>query len=218
MKKIVVPGELIGEGIAGFGTYKEDGKVYSRTVGILNKRDNEFRIVPLNGVYIPRKGDGIIAIVDDITFSMWVLDINSPYHAILSLSEGVEGFVDLTKTDLSKYYNYGDVIFAKVSNVTKSKIVHLSMMDRLCRKLIGGRLVKITPAKVPRVIGKVGSMVEMIKQKTGTQIVVGQNGVIWIKGEKQGIATKAILEIEKYSHIEGLTDKISKFIDDKLKR
>ncbi len=218
MKEIVVPGELLGEGISGFGTYKENNEVYSKTVGILNKRDNEYRVVPLNGAYVPRKGDGIIAIVSDITFSMWILDINSPYTAILSLSEGVDGFVDLTKTDLTKYFNYGDVLFAKVSNVTKSKSIHLSMRDRLCRKLVGGRLVKVTPTKVPRVIGKTGSMVEMIKKKTGTQIVVGQNGVIWIKGENQGIATRAILEIEKYSHIEGLTDKISKFIDEQLKR
>ncbi len=218
MKEIVVPGELLGEGIAGFGTYKDGNKIYAKTVGLLSKKDKEFRVVPLNGVYIPRRGDGIIAIVKDITFSMWILDINSPYTAVLSLSEGVEEFVDLTKTDLSKYYNYDDVLFAKVSNVTKSKTVQLSMRDRLCRKLVGGRLVKITPTKVPRVIGKAGSMVEMIKKKTGTQIVVGQNGIIWVKGEKQSVAIEAILEIERYSHLEGLTDRISKFIDDKIER
>ncbi len=218
MKEIVVPGEFLGEGISGFGTYKEENKVYSKTVGILNKKGDEIRVVPLNGVYIPKRGDGIIAIVKDITFSMWILDINSPYTAVLSLSEGVEEFVDLTKTDLSKYYNYDDVIFAKVNNVTKSKTVQLSMRDRLCRKLVGGRLIKIVPTKVPRVIGKAGSMVEMIKKKTGTQIVVGQNGIIWVKGENQRIAIEAILEIERYSHIEGLTDRISKFLDEKMKR
>ena len=87
------------------------------------------------------------------------------------------------------------------------------MNDHRTRKLIGGRILKITPSKVPRVIGKAGSMIELIKDKTKCQIIVGQNGVIWIKGEKESLASKTILMIEKESHISGLTDKITKFLE-----
>ena len=87
------------------------------------------------------------------------------------------------------------------------------MKQRGARKLIGGRIIKVTPSKVPRIIGKGGSMVEMIKKKTDTQIVVGQNGVIWIKGRRREKAIEAIIEIEKYSHVEGLTNYIAEFLE-----
>ena len=81
------------------------------------------------------------------------------------------------------------------------------------RKLIGGRIMKITPSKVPRVIGKAGSMIELIKDKTKCQIIVGQNGVIWLKGENEGLAAKTIYKIERESHTTGLTDKITAYLD-----
>jgi len=71
----------------------------------------------------------------------------------------------------------------------------------------------ITPSKVPRLIGKQGSMIELIKNKTNCQIIVGQNGVVWIKGEQEGLAAKAILTIENESHISGLTDKITAMLE-----
>ena len=77
-------------------------------------------------------------------------------------------------------------------------------------------MIKVTPAKVPRIIGKAGSMVEMIKEMTGTQIVVGQNGLVWVKGDNEEIATEAILTIEEKSHVHGLTDQIKTMLEEKL--
>ena len=98
--------------------------------------------------------------------------------------------------------------------ISKSKNVTLSMNDYRAKKLNGGRLLKITPYKVPRLIGKEGSMIELIKNKTKCQIIVGQNGVVWIKGEKEGLAARAITMIEEESHTSGLTDKISGLLGD----
>jgi len=92
----------------------------------------------------------------------------------------------------------------------------LSMRDRKCRKLRAGRLITVVPAKVPRIIGKAGSMVEMIKDTTKTQIVVGQNGLVWVKGENQEIAVEAVREIEKKSHLHGLTDHIKALIEKRM--
>jgi len=87
------------------------------------------------------------------------------------------------------------------------------MNDYRAKKLIGGRILTITPSKVPRLIGKEGSMIELIKDKSKCRIIVGQNGIVWIKGEKEGLASKAILMVDKESHTTGLTDKISEFLD-----
>ena len=63
---------------------------------------------------------------------------------------------------------------------------------------------------MPRLIGKKGSMINMIKDKTGCKIVVGQNGLVWVKGkqEMEQIVKDTIKLIEKEAHTSGLTDRI----------
>jgi len=94
------------------------------------------------------------------------------------------------------------------------------MKGPMLKKLEGGRLIKINPTKVPRVIGKKASMITMIKEKTDCQILVGQNGLIWLKGDPKGeiLAVNAIKKIEKESHLNGLTEGIERFIDEGLKK
>ncbi|MBI5072376.1 RNA-binding protein, partial [Candidatus Woesearchaeota archaeon] len=202
-RKFVIPGELLGEGRAGHGTYYEGGKVYSKFIGLAEEKNGVHFVIQLGGVYSPKKGDGVIGKIEEIIFSKWIVDINSPYEAVMTLSDAVEDFIDLTKTELSKYFDYGDIIFAEISTVSKTKQINLSMKSHKCRKLRGGRLIKVTPTKVPRIIGKGGSMVEMVKQLTGTQIVVGQNGIVWVKGDNEDLATEAVLLIEEKSHVKG---------------
>ncbi len=215
-RKLVIPGDLLGEGRAGHGAYEENGKVYSRHIGLAEDRAGLFFVIPLSGIYNPKRGDGVIGQIKGIIVSKWFVDINSPYEAVLPLSEATEDFIDLTKTDLTKYFDYSDLIFTEIMNVSKTKDVQLSMRDRKCRKLRGGRLIKVTPAKVPRIIGKGGSMVEMIKEMTKTQIVVGQNGLVWVKGDNEDIALQAVREIERKSHVHGLTDQIKAMLDSKM--
>ncbi|MBI4176366.1 MAG: KH domain-containing protein [Candidatus Aenigmarchaeota archaeon] len=217
-RKLVIPGDLLGKGRAGHGTYEEDDNVFSRFVGLAEEKNGMYFVIPLSGIYDPKRGDGIIGKIQDVIFSKWIVEINSPYDAVLPLSEATEEFIDLTKTDLTKYFSYEDLIFAEVSSVTSNKNVQLSMKSRRCRKLKGGRLISVTPAKVPRIIGKGGSMVEMIKDLTGTQIVVGQNGLVWIRGDNYSIAAEAVTEIEKKSHLSGLTDQIRAMIEEKISK
>lgn len=217
-RKLVIPGDSLGEGHAGRNAYEESGKVFSRVVGLREERNGLFFVIPLSGIYNPKKGDGVIGKIEDVSFSKWIVDINSPYEAVLPLSEATDEFIDLTKTELTKYFNYTDLIFAQISSVTKTKNVQLSMRDRKCRKLRGGRIIKVTPAKVPRIIGKSGSMVEMVKDLTNTQIVVGQNGIVWVKGDMEDLAIEAILEIEEKSHLSGLTDYIKEMLESKTNR
>lgn len=216
MREIVLPGTYLGErkGRKITNCYVEDDKVFSKVLGILKISDEEISVVPLAGKYMPKVGDRIIGRIEEIEVSGWWVDINSPYKAFLPLGEAIEEYVDTRRVDLSKFYDIGDIIFCKISKVTKNKIIQVTMKDMIARKLFGGVTIKITPFKVARVIGKGGSMIELIKKKTNCEIYVGQNGLVWIKGEKKDKAMKAILTIEKEAHVSGLTEKISKMLEE----
>jgi exosome complex component RRP4 len=89
------------------------------------------------------------------------------------------------------------------------------------RKLDEGIILKVSPVKVPRIIGKGGSMITMIKEKTGCRIMVGQNGIIWLSGpdsEKEKIAVNTINFIEENAHKEGLTDIVKDLLEKKEKK
>ena len=58
-------------------------------------------------------------------------------------------------------------------------------------------------------------MISLIKQQTGCEITVGQNGFIWIKGTAEGefLAERAVKMIEERSHQEGLTERVQAFLE-----
>ncbi|HLC51549.1 MAG TPA: exosome complex RNA-binding protein Rrp4 [archaeon] len=215
-KSLVVPGTVIAKGLdflPGSGSYRSGDEIRSKYLGLVRLKDKLVSIAPLNGVYMPKPGDGIVGVISEMQATFWIVNINSPYDAIMQLGEASGDFIDLQKTDLSSIFDIGDVIFAKILSVTKSKHVNVTMNDYRAKKLTGGMILYINSSKVPRVIGKEGSMIEIIKQKTGCQIVVGQNGVVWIKGEKEALAAKAVMLIEKESHVSGLTDRVMKLLE-----
>jgi exosome complex component RRP4 len=214
-REIVIPGEKIDNSKnvrSGYGTYEEDGKIFSKLVGIPKKSGEFISVIPLSGVYVPSRNDKIIGFVTDTEKFGWLADINSPWNGFLSVSEGVDDFIDPKKTNLNRYFRDGDVIYTQVKDVRGGGDVQLTMKTSIARKLRNGVLVKITPSKVPRLIGKEGSMVNMIKEKTKTIICVGQNGVVWICGEDVRKAIRAIKMIDEKSHVFGLTDEISKLL------
>ena len=216
-REIVLPGDELGERKGrrlGNGVYEENDKVFSKFLGVPRSDENEISVIPLSGTYLPRFGDRAIGVIETVEVSGWFVDINSPYSAFLPLSEGVEEFVDLQRSELTRYYDVGDIIFCRLSKVTKNKAVQASMRDFESRKLMNGVIIKVTPTKIPRIIGKEGSMIMMIKNKTKCEIVTGQNGLVWIRGENKDKAIEAILMIEKESHTVGLTENIEKMLNE----
>jgi len=85
------------------------------------------------------------------------------------------------------------------------------------RKLKDGRIIRVNAMKVPRIIGKRGSMVSMVKQATGCTLVVGQNGLVWLKGEPEQeiMAVDAIRKIEREAHVSGLTERMKMWLQEK---
>lgn len=175
-------------------------------------KGNYVDILPLSGKYVPFSGDDVIGTVNDMTSSNWLFDINSPYPGVLHVSES-PWKVEFGAT--AKYLELGDNVTARILSVDDSKHVQLTMRDQSLRKLKGGHIVDIPYAKVPRVIGKSGSMIEMIKEYSRCKILIGKNGRIWVDGEVESVVSvaKAIRIIDEESHTHGLTDRIKDFLE-----
>ena len=211
-KKLVIPGDFLSdeEKLADEGTYVENGKVFSSVLGIASLKDR-IRVVPFAGKYIPRSGDLIVGVVKEISFSNWIVDIRSPYDGLLHISEFPRR---IENEDMPKYLNIGDSIMTLVSDVDEKMKVELTLNDQRLRPIKEGRIIEVTPSKVPRLIGRGGSMIAMLKNETGCHIFVGQNGRVWIAGKDKGmdLAARAILKIERETHISGLTERITMFL------
>lgn len=207
-KDLVIPGQILAddEFYSGRGTFKDNGKVCSSLMGLVSLRNKKIRVIPLKSKYVPKKGDVVIGKINDVRFSMWDVDINSPYSGILPAFE----VFGREKKELNKVYDVGDVLFLRVVDVDEIKKAKLGLKGRGMGKFKGGIIVDIAPTKVPRLIGKKGSMINMIKDKTNCKIVVGQNGLVWVKGdEDMEQLTKDIIHlIEAEAHTSGLTNKI----------
>ena len=212
-RKLVIPGETIVSGddyLPGDFTRKEGDDIIATRYGLAETSGRVVKIIPVSGVFEPRRGNTIIGRVADINFSGWSIEIGGPYSAFLPLAE-CPRFIN--RNNIEEFANVGDVVNAKIWSVKRGS-VDLTLKSRGLGVLEGGRIIRINPHKVPRVIGKEGSMINLIKDSTKTEINVGQNGFIWLKGELEGEkkAEDAINLIVQESASEGLTEKIEKFL------
>jgi len=216
-RALVTPGDLLAEGdyVAGENTYKEDDKIYATRIGLFNYDNRKVHVVALKAFYIPSPGDLVIGKVVDIGLKGWTVDINSPYMALLRASDALAKHFHPQKDDLASIFNIGDHLIAKVIVYDRTVDPLLTVKDAGLGKIREGRIIKVTPTKIPRVIGKKGSMINLIKRQTGCQIVIGQNGVILVRGrdlEKVNLAVEAIMKIEDEAHTTGLTDRINEML------
>jgi len=213
-RKIVIPSQVLGETKSmrsGRGTFVDHGTIYAERLGILSIQGNVIQVLPLKGVYDPVVGDFVIGVVEEAATSNWMVDINAPYPALLHVNE-VPWEIDFADTE--KYLNTGDAILAKVLSVDESKKLQITLNDRNLFKIKGGHIIEVESSVVPRIIGKKGSMIALIKKYTRCRIFVGQNGRIWIDGDAEGIALvqQAITKIENEAVTYGLTDRIEELL------
>jgi exosome complex component RRP4 len=216
-KQIVTPGDLLAEGeyLAGENTYVENKVIYSSRLGLVEYDNKKVNVVALKGFYIPRIGDLVIGTVTEVGFNGWTIDINAPYKAFLRPSDVLSRPFKPQKDELSQVLNVGDLIVAKIISYDRSHDPQLTVAEPGLGKITRGQILKITPTKIPRVIGKKGSMITMIKEETGCQIILGLNGIVLITGktlEGEQAALVAIRRIEEESHTSGLTDRITQML------
>lgn len=221
-KSIVVPGEELAVGmdfLPALGTFRENEKIIAKHLGLVNIDKRLIKVIPLSGRYIPREGDTVIGKIVNMNLSGWHVDIGFVNDGNLSLRDASTDFIE-KGADLKQYFDFGDYIVTKITRISGINFMELNMKSPGLRKIKGGRIIKVNSKKVPRIIGKQGSMITLVKEKTKCRITVGQNGRVWIQGDNpmnEIIATKAIKEIEEKAHIPGLTDQITKFLDKECK-
>jgi exosome complex component RRP4 len=217
-RNVVVPGQVIAKGmdyLPNVGTYRQGEDIRASRLGLVRVDGKVIKLIPLSGRYLPKAGDTIVAKITDVTMSSWMAEINSAYTAMLNVKDATAQYI-ARGADLTRYFNFGDLIVTKIVNVTSQKLVDLTMKSQGLRKLNGGRVIEVEPSKVPRIVGKAGSMVNLVKEATGCRIIVGQNGWIWLSGlpENELVAIDAIKKIETESHVAGLTERIQAFLEE----
>jgi len=200
MKNIILPGALISETpIKMENTYLDNGKTFSKVIGLYDPEKKQ--IIPLEGNWLPKVNDIVVGIVTSSKGSVYEVELFFFGRGLLIGGK----FEDIK-------FKTGDVIEAKVKDIEDNKTVIL--WD--ARALRGGTLLSVKPTKVPRIVGRNNTMVEQIARITKSSIVVGTNGIIWLRGEFIGVATTAIKKIEREAHTEGLTDRIKNMLENEM--
>ena len=194
-----------------------DGKrVISTTIGLSDVSTDNVRVISLTGIYMPKIDDLVIGRIESIFGSSWFADINSCYQGML-LGQDVFGRGSYpTNSEMKNRLDKGDIIFAKIANFDRQREPLISIADKNLGKIDSGELIKISPSKIPRLIGKQGSMIQTIEGSTNASITVGQNGLIVVScDETNGLlkALTAIRMIDEQAHIINLTDRVKKMLE-----
>ena len=217
-KRHVLPGDFITTAPLRLqGNVVLEGKrVIATSIGLSDVSADSVRVIPLTGVYLPKIDDLVIGTIQYIFGNSWFADINSCYQGML-LGQDVFGRGSSpTMSDMKSRLDIGDLICAKIANFDRSREPLISIADHNLGKIDSGELVKISPPKIPRLIGKHGSMIQTIESSTDTSITIGQNGLVIVSGgESNGLlkAIEAIQMVEEQAHLADLTDKVKKMLE-----
>jgi exosome complex component RRP4 len=221
-RDVVVPGTVLAEGLdylPSKGTYRLGSSIVANRLGLVEFDGKVIKTVPLAGRYSPKKDDIVIGRVFDVLLSGWRVEINSPYESVLTLKDASDDFIQ-RGADLTRYFTIGDWVVCQVVQVTSQNLIDVSMRGQGLRKLVGGTVISVNAQKVPRIIGRKGSMLGMIKKATDCNSIVGQNGRIWLSGSPTGeqVAIQAIQLIEREAHTSGLTERVANFLQERTGR
>ena len=209
----VLPGDLMEtKSKPGKGIFRKDGRVHASVVGHSSDKSGYINVNGIKGRYNPKTGDKIVAVCAETGPSIWRMDIGASFNSTLHHSES--GW-KVPFGDTARFLSIGDAVWAEIFMVDAAGSHQISLKKDDCRKLYSGTIVKINPTNVPRVIGKQGSMITTIREKTQTRIQIGQNGYIWIdgKGDDISLAQKAVEMINEEATSKGLTKKIEKLLE-----
>lgn len=219
-KQLVTPGEMLAEGeySPGENTYMEQNKIFASRIGLVDTDNKKVNVVALRAFYVPKMGDIVIGTVVEVGFNGWTIDIKAPYTALLRASDVLSRPFKPQNDELSAVLNTGDLIVAKIASYDRAHDPQLTVGEPGLGKITRGQILHVTPTKIPRVIGRKGSMISMIKQETNCQIILGLNGVILVTGKNladEDLAIEVIKKIEQESHTSGLTDRITQLLKER---
>lgn len=237
-REIVTPGQALGVDVKhDVNCYTEGSIVYSLVRGLVRIDGESVIVIPSKGGYAPKIEDTVIGIVTDSNSAGWAVDIHAAYKCFMRKDEtdggrrddrggfrrgrgfrpergrpDRRGRMDYRERPAEEQFNIGDVISAKVLSVDEVYDANLTRPWKLAE----GMVISASPKRIPRIIGKGQSMLNTIKEKTGCKMVVGQNGLIWLKGDNIVHAVEAIRKIEREAETQGLTDRIGVFLEERV--
>ena len=217
-KRHVIPGEIITSGPyrAEQNTIQVGDNIVSTIVGLSDVYDGSVRVIPLTGGYVPKDDDLVIGKIVSHSSLSWTADINSCYVGMLPASDVFGRDYSSSSDDMTAKLAKGDLIAARIVNFDKTRDPLITISGRELGKIDSGELVYISPSKVARLIGKRGSMIQMIESGTHAQITIGQNGLVVVSCENSdGLlkAIKAIELVEEKAHVANLTDQINDMLE-----
>jgi exosome complex component RRP4 len=215
-RKQVIPGDVIitGDYRPGMFVERRGNDMVALRIGLAEIIRNDVKVIPLSGAYIPRTEDQVVGKVVNVTGYGWEADINSCFVGYLP-GQFVFGrdFSPATH-DLTTRFMVGDLMLAKIEAFDRTRDPQLSIRGPGLGKIPQGEIVKISPMKVPRLIGRKGYMINMIAELTSCEIKVGQNGVVVLDGPPEGVAkaVQAIQLIDQEAHMADLTTKVQQLL------
>lgn len=198
---ILIPGDNLKK--KDINSYERENNYYSKYILLVN----EDKTTRLFGYYMPEVNDIVIGKVIDVLSNGWIVDINSPYVGKLSLKD--------TGVDPNDLYTYGDYILCQIVRMTKNKLIDLEIKKK--EKLNDGLILKVDPVRIPRLIGKNSSMLNLIKEYLKIDIIIGKNGRIYLNGNVNDIlkAVDIIRFVINNSYKRGLTEKVKEILENK---
>ena len=199
MRQFVTPGEELPKDTRrNEYVMLQDGKAYSNILGFYDSDKKD--VIPLEGMWKPRIGDNVIGVVEKP---------NKPGLYNVVLTEFVQGLIITSKFDSGPIFEANDIIEATVADVERKR---LAILERP-RKLALGQTLYVKPVRIPRIIGNSETMANQIARLTGSRIIIGRNGIIWVNGGNTELAIKAIRTVESEAHTSGLTERIKAMLE-----
>jgi exosome complex component RRP4 len=212
-RRYVIPGDIITTGPLRpeQNVFQDGDRMISTCIGISEIFENSVKVIPLNGTYMPKSNDLVIGKVIGTSPLSWEFDINSCFVGFLPAQDVFGRDYSPTKDELKGRLDIGDLVATRVANFDRSRDPLLTVQDRDLGKIESGQLVEISPSKVPRLIGKRGSMIQTIEMATKAIITIGQNGWIVISCEdSEGLlkAVEAVKMVDALAHTPNLTERV----------
>ena len=219
-RKYVIPGDIVTTGPfrPEQNVILEGNKIISTTIGISEIYDDSVKVISLTGKYIPKINDLVIGKVISHTSLSWELDINSCYVGFLPAQDVFGRDFSAHADELTSKLKSGDLVAARIANFDRTRDPLVTIADRDLGKIESGDLIQISPSKVPRLIGKRGTMIQTIETATNAVITIGQNGWVVVSCENpEGLlkAKKAIEMVNEQAHVANLTDQVKEMLESK---
>ena len=219
-RRYVIPGDVVTTGPfrPEQNVILEGNKIISTMVGISEIYDDSAKVIPLAGKYIPKINDLVIGKVISHTSLSWELDINSCYVGFLPAQDVFGRDFSAHADELSSKLKSGDLVAARIANFDRTRDPLVTVSDRDLGKIDSGDLIEISPSKIPRLIGKKGSMIQIIELATDAAVTIGQNGWVVVSCDTpHGLlkAKKAIQMVDENAHVANLTDQVKEMLESK---